>query len=57
MPDHMHFFCAPRTDAKTLSDFMRRMEIMDVPQIRWPAAAASDRSYNATDYHSGNANS
>ena len=23
MPDHMHFFCAPEYDGKTLSDFMR----------------------------------
>src|SRR5437868_8803803 len=23
MPDHMHFFCAPEYDGKTLTDFMR----------------------------------
>jgi putative transposase len=34
MPNHMHFFCAPERDAKTLSDFMREWKSWTSRRIR-----------------------
>jgi REP element-mobilizing transposase RayT len=34
MPDHVHFFCAPERDAKTLSDFMREWKSWTSRRIR-----------------------
>ena len=34
MPDHVHFFCAPERDAKTLSGFMREWKSWTSPRIR-----------------------
>jgi REP element-mobilizing transposase RayT len=44
VPDHVHFFCAPERDAKTLSDFMREWKSWTSRRIRAlrprPATAA-----------------
>jgi REP-associated tyrosine transposase len=48
MPDHVHFFCAPERDAKTLSDFMREWKSWTSRRIRAvlprPATAATKTS-------------
>jgi REP-associated tyrosine transposase len=36
MPDHVHFFCAPEREAKTLSDFMREWKSWTSRRIRAP---------------------
>ena len=45
MPDHVHFFCAPEREAKTLSDFMREWKSWTSRRIRAlrprPATAAT----------------
>jgi REP element-mobilizing transposase RayT len=45
VPDHVHFFCAPERDAKTLSDFMREWKSWTSRRIRAlrprPATAAT----------------
>ncbi len=45
MPDHVHFFCAPERDPKTLSDFMREWKSWTSRRIRAlrprPATAAT----------------
>ena len=45
MPDHVHFFCAPERDAKTLSDFIREWKSWTSRRIRAlrprPATAAT----------------
>jgi putative transposase len=45
MPDHVHFFCAPERDAKSLSALMREWKSWTSRRIRavipWPATAAT----------------
>lgn len=52
MPDHVHFFCAPERDAKTLSDFMREWKSWTSRRIRAvlprPATAATKTSTDTT---------
>lgn len=52
MPDHVHFFCAPERDAKTLSDFMREWKSWTSRRIRAvlprPATAATKTSADTT---------
>ncbi len=43
MPDHVHFFCTPRPDAKTLSEFVRLWKQWTTKRIRSSVAALVKR--------------
>jgi len=47
MPDHVHFFCRPERDGKSLSEFVGFLEKLHEPEDQCALAAVNARGYNA----------